>query len=259
MSNQFISNSDIYQVNAERDITVILSNFNTEYIYDCIESALRSKNNAQFIIPNPNLVRSMENNFIWMQQQYPDDKANILAVREESYREIIQYLCGKFNLTFNDNDQVDLYSAAFYLYDFLVGNYLHNLISFFGKFIIKEKNNLYKQFNLDGLKKSGTINYGRKIIKDPTISVIIIQISYIIEQLMAFDFDFDTILSIVYDNNNIYQYMRSLFSDNNYFYNFYKNDINNSFIRPNIITNIRLMIQNTSIAEDAVNTFIKEG
>ena len=157
------------------------------------------------------------------------------------------------------NDEVDLYSAAYYLYDFLVGNYLQYLTSFFGKFILREKNNLYKSLNLDKFKKSSNINYGKKIIKDPMISVIIIQISYIIDQLMSFEFDFDTIVKLVYDNNDISRYIISLFNDNGYFYNFYKNDISNSFIRPNLITIIRLLIQDSAIAEDAQTTFIKEG
>ena len=258
MSNPYISNSDIYQVNAERDITIILSKFNTEFIYDCIENALASKNNAQFIIPNPNLVRSLEDNFILMQQNFPDDKANILACREETYNEIINYLCGKFNLSFNINDEVDLYSAAYYLYDFLVANYLQYLTAFFAKFILREKNNLYKSLNLDRFKKSSNISYGKKIIKDPVISIILVQISYVIEQLMSFDFNFQSIVSIAYDNNNMAKFIISLFNDNGYFYNFYKNDISNSFIRPNIITNIRLAIQNAVVNEDLMmNSILK--
>ena len=222
MSNPYISNSDIYQVNAERDISIILSKFNTNYIYDCIESALASKNNAQFIMPNPNLVRSLEDNFIIMQQNFPDDKQNILECREETYNEIINYLCDKFNLSFNGNEQVDLYSAAYYLYDFLVANYLKALTLFFAKFILREKNTLYKSLELDRFKKSSNINYGKKLIKDSTISTILIQISYVIDQLMAFDFDFDTIVRVAYDNSDIANFIISLFNDNGYFYNLYK-------------------------------------
>ena len=258
MSNPYISNSDIYQVNAERDISVILSRFNTNFIYDCIESALLSKNNTQFIMPNPNLVRSLEDNFVIMQQNYPDDKDNILACREETYNEIINYLCSKFNLSFNNNDQVDLYSAAYYLYDFLVGNYLGNLTLFFGKFILREKNSLYKSLNLDKFKKTTNINYGKKMIKDNTISVILGQISYIIDQLMSFDFSFDEIVNTAYDGNNVAQFITTLFDDQNYFYNFYKTDITNAYIRPNIITNIRLLLQPNGISDDVLNTFIKE-
>lgn len=259
MSNQFISNSDIYQVNAERDITVILSKFNTNYIYDCIENALAAKNNAQFIIPNPNLVRSLEDNFTIMLQNFPDDKANILECREETYSEIIHYLCGKFNLSFNPNDKVDLYSAAYYLYEFLVGNYLNFLTAFFGKFILQEKNNLYKSLDLERFKKTANISYGKKVIKDSTISIIIIQISYIIDQLMSYDFSFENIVNLVYNNNDIAKYINSLFDDNNYFYNYYKADINNLYIRPNIITNIRLFIQDSAITDDIQTTFVKEG
>lgn len=260
MSNPYISNSDIYQVNAERDISVILSRFNTNFIYDCIESAIMSKNNTQFIIPSPNLVRSLEDNFIMMMKDYPDDKQNILACREETYNEIISYLCSKYNLSFNDNDEneLDLYSVAYYLYDFLVGNYLQNLTLFFSKYILHEKNSLYKELNLDRFKKTNNINYNKKIIKDQTMGIILTQISYIIDQLMVFDFDFETIVKITYDNNNVSQFIISLFSDNNYFYNFYKEDINNTFIRPNIITNIRLFLQPNGINIDVMNTFIKE-
>lgn len=250
MSNPYISNSDIYQVNAERDISIILSRFNTNFIYDCIESALSAKNNAQLIMTNPNLVRSLEDNFIIMQQNYPDDKQNILNCREETYYEIITYLCSKFNLSFNQNDNIDLYSAAYYLYELLVGNYLHILTMFFSKFILKEKNNLYKSLNLENFKKSSNINYGKKMINDATVSTILIQISYVIDQLMSFDFSFDDIVTIAYDNSNIAQFIISFFEDNDYFYNFYKTDINNPFIRPNLITNIRLMIQSTVLPND---------
>lgn len=259
MSNQYISNSDIYQVNAERDITVILSRFNTNYIYDCIDNALLAKNTAQFIIPNPNLVRSLEDNFIIMQQNFPDDKENILACREDTYNEIINYLCSKFNLSFNDNDEIDLYSAAYYLYEFLVSGYLTRLTEFYSKYILQEKNNLYKSFNLDKFKKTTNINYNKKLFKDNITSTILIQISYVIDQLLAFDFDMETIVNIVYDNNDIAKFITSIFYDNGYFYNFYKQDICNPYIKPIIITNIRLFIQNNSISDKYISNFIKEG
>lgn len=258
MSNQYISNSDIYQVNAERDISVILSRFDTNYIFDCINNALLAKNNAQFIMPNPNLVRSLEDTFITLKQMYPDDIENIISCREETYNEIINYLCSRFNLSFNDNDEIDLYSAAYYLYEFLVSNYLSQLTKFFSKFILQEKSNLYKSFNLEKFKKTTNINYGKKYFKDNNMHIIILQIPYIIDQLMSFNFDFETIINMVYDDSNIANFITSIFYDDEYFYNFYKQDINNDFIKPNIITNIRLLIQNNSITDDAFINFVKE-
>lgn len=258
MSNQYISNSDIYQVNAERDISVILSRFNTQYIYDCIDNALLLKNSTQFITPNPNLVRSLKDNFIVMTQQFPDDIANIKECEEETYIEIINYLCSKFNLEFNDNDNIDLYSAAYYIYDLLVCNYLKNLVEFYTRFILKEKNSIYRDLNLEQFKKTANINYSKKVFKDSITSNILINITYVIDNLSAFDFDFDTIVNIVYGNSQISSFINSIFEDQGYFYNFYKNDIINPVIRPNIMTNIRLSIQNSTINEDIINTFIKE-
>lgn len=259
MSNPYITNSDIYQSNAERDISVILSRFNTEYIYDCIENALAAKNTAQFIIQNPNLVRSLETCFMQMRQDYPDDIENIMACRQETYLEIIHYLCSKFNLIYNDNDNLDPYSTAYYLYEFLVGEYLNKLCKFYSKYILMEKNNLYKTLNLERFKKNANLTHSKKVIKDSAISTILIQTPFVIDQLMAFDFDFESIVNIVYDDSNLAKFITSVFFDNGYFYNFYKQDICNSFIRPNIITNIRLSIQDQCIAEGALANFIKEG
>lgn len=260
MSNQYITNSNIYQANAERDVFVILSRFNTAYIFDCIENALQSKNTNQFIMPSPNLVRSLEDTFIAMMNDFPDDKTNIMECREETYLEIINYLSSKFNLTFNDNQEIDLYTTAFHLYDFLVNGYLSKITEFFTKFILQEKDNLYKSLNLDRFKKNSNINYGKKIFKDSTMSIILIQISYVIDQLMAFDFDFEFIVNMIYDNNEIAKFINSIFNDNGDFFNYYKQDLMNPFIRPNIITNIRLIIQQQAIADNAlVNNFIKEG
>lgn len=244
MSNIYINNSDIYQVNAEREVSVILNRFNADYIYECINNALYAKNTTPFIMYNPNLVRSLEDNFNILLRDYPDDRANILENREELYNELIHYLCPKFNLSFNDNSEVDLYSAAYYLYDLLVGNYLKLLTKFYAKFILKEKNNLYKSLNLDKFKKTTNINYGKKIIKDNVISAILINTSYILDQISTFHFDFETIINTIYDDPNISNFITSIFYDEDCFYNFYINDIHNENIKSNIITEIRLIIQN---------------
>lgn len=256
MSNQYITNSDIYQVNAERDVFVILSRFNTEYIYDCIDNALSAKNNAQLITSNPNLVRSIEDNFIVMQQQFPDDKSNIMECREETYSEIINYLCSKFNIEFTEDSGVDLYSAAYYLYDFLVSNYLNYLVSFYSNFILKEKNTIYKDFNLEQFKKNTMINYNKKLFKDGITTTILINISYVIDQLTTFDFDFSDIINTVYPERNIANFMNSIYEDQDRFYKFYVQDLTNPMIRPNIITNIRLTMQNAVVNEELMMSSI---
>ena len=256
MSNPFISNSDIYKSNAERDISVILSRFSTPYIFTCIDNAIQLKTVNQMILPNPNLVRSLEESFNRLFEDYPDDKANIKEVREETYNEIINYLCSIFKIKFNDDGEVDLYSAAFYLYDFLVGDYLNKICIFFSEYILKEKNELYKAFELEKFKKNININYGKKMFKDNTTTIIIQQISYVLDQLMSFDFDFETIVNIAYQGNEVARFINSIYDDEGYFYNFYKNELMNQFIKPNIITNIRLYIQNKLMTTEGY-TFVK--
>ena len=76
--------------------------------------------------------------------------------------------------------------------------------------------------------------------------------------MSAFDFDLETIIKVVYDDTNIAYFMNSIFEDEDRFYKFYVQDINNPMIRPNIITNIRLAIQNAVVNEDLMmNSILK--
>ena len=119
---------------------------------------------------NPNVVYSYELNFQQIKSLYPTDIQNIDAVRLETYREVIEILCNHHGLAFNENEQFDYYSAAYYLYDFLVSNFLTNIVNFYVKYLIMEKSRLYEYILSRGTDRD--MGYSKKIYKDNKVATI---------------------------------------------------------------------------------------
>jgi hypothetical protein len=195
----------------------------------------------------PNFVGSFENNFILMQNEYPGDSQNIRIVREEVYRKIIDLLCNRFNLEFNNvDDTIDLYTAAYYLYDFLVCNRNTIMVNFFTAFIINNKDSLYSMLNVEDNKKpkDSSSVYGKRVYTDPKYAVISANIPTIINYISNMDIRLINIFQSVYVDINLVQFMDNAFADKgNFFKEHYCSAITNIEIMPIIITNIRLALQ----------------
>lgn len=246
--NQILNNSDIYIQTSEKEVSSILSHFNSQYVMDIIESNLKETYKSFYTgMVNPNIVKSFEDYFKNMLNAYPFDRENIQLVREETYSEIINIICNKYNLSYiADTESVDTYSAAFYLYDFLVSKFAYNFINFFSIYFIKEKDALYKGFNLDNFKKSkdSSTLYAKKIFKDQKIAIINSNIGYVLPQMSEFDISFNNIIDIVYNKSKVAYFIQQNFIDNGNFYkNFYVPLFKDPNLLPGITTSIHLTLQ----------------
>lgn len=235
------NNSQIYNITSENQIATILSHFSSNYIIDTIKDKLNNKFNI-YAIENPNIVYSFELNFNQMKALHPADINNINSVRIESYREIIDVLCEYYNLQFNETvEDQDIYSSAFYLYDFLVANFFNYITIFFANYIVKEKNHLYDIINTNIDIKE--ISYIKKIYKDNKIAVISAHLDYIIDYLKGLDISLYDILGYIY-SNEILNLMNIIIAPiGDFFKDHYVSLLNNPSMFPIIMTNIRLYLQ----------------
>lgn len=250
---------ELYRINNEYNFSELISHFDTEYIIHTLEDKLENINYASSLI-EPNLVGAFESNFKMMRQDYPGDGANIMASREEIYREIIRILCEKFNLEFNTIDpNIDPCSAAYYLYDFLVCNRNANMVHFFTMFIINNKENLYRILTPEDLKKNkdSSTAYSKRVYADAKYGAISANINKIINCISTMDIKLINIIQSVYVDPNVVYFMDSAFKDRgNFFKDYYCNALINPDIMPIIITDIRLKLQ--SIVGDASVSHIDE-
>ena len=178
-----------YDISTEFNFTQMLEHFDSNYIYDILTDKLENINYTSSMI-QPNIIGSFESNFKIMQEKYSGDSANINLVRQEMYNSIINILCNKFGLEFNDQDpNIDLYSAAFYLYEFLVCKRNDIMINFFTLFIVNNKDSLYNALNLDEYKKNrdSSAIYGKRIYDDTKFAIISANIQKVINHIATMD------------------------------------------------------------------------
>jgi hypothetical protein len=246
--SDFIANSNMYNINTENEIASVLSHFNSEFIFDIIRDNLEKKFNYS-TINAPNIVISFEQNFKQIMSIYQTNLDEINAVRIATYKEIINIICKSYNLQFNDSDDIDYYSAAMYLYDFLVANFSNYMELFFANYIYKERNAIYDALNLGNMKKnkdSSTL-YGKKTYKDIKLAIINANLEYVIQNICVYDIDLHTVLSNIYPDKNIVNYISNIISP---IYDFFKTayvSVLQSDINAMVLSNIRFKIQNLSI------------
>lgn len=256
--SSFTANMQNYNVVTENEVAVVLSHYNSDFVFSIVDNAMKRRFLEVPIIAVPNVVGAWEQNFKAIRAQYgAENNEEIMRVRNETYKEIIDDICREFKLSFTIDDTVDLYSAAYHLYDLFVCKFIENMTTFFANYIYKERSSIYDSLGLADKKKnkdSSTI-YGKKIYKDIKLAVINANIDMVVSEICSMDIPFGSIISLIYGNNSeLKRYIISIVSaDSDFMDNVYV-PVMNSFIRPDIITSIRFKLQEIAMAHDqAIN------
>lgn len=252
--SSFNANSQTFNVVTENELAVVLSHYSSEFIFSILDVNMKSRFYSVPIAAMPNVVGAWEQNFKAIMAQYgSESNPEVLRVRNETYREIIDAICKEFGLNFTIEDSIDLYSAAYQLYSFLVCSFTDNMTSFFANFIYKERSALYEALDLTALKKnkdSSTI-YGKKIYKDIKLAVINANIDKVITEVCNMEIPFYSIVNTIFGaNSELKRYLLNIVSAD---YSFFKRayiPVLESDIRPDIITAIRFKLQEIAIAHD---------
>lgn len=252
--SSFNANLQAFNIVTENELAEVLSHYNSEYVFSIVDEAMKSRFLGVPIAAMPNVVGAWEQNFKAIIAQYGSEAhEEVYRVRNETYREIIDTICKEFGLNFTIDDTVDIYSAAFHLYNLLVCNFMSNMTYFFASYIYKERAALYETLNLAELKKnkdSSTI-YGKKIYKDIKLAVINANIDMVVTAVCGMDIPFYSIISIICGNNSeLKRYFLSIISANPEFYEKAYVSVLNSDIRPEVITSIRFKLQEIAMAHE---------
>ena len=154
----FLTNDKVYEIQANGQISMILSQFDSGYIMDIVEDTLKQLFNNFDTIPRPNVVSSFEGSFKQLYDTYPNDIENINQSREEVYRTIIDIICKRYELRFIQSDDIDLFTVALYYYDFFVARINQYIVQFYAKLLMDEKSDIYMNMNLEALRKNKDVS-----------------------------------------------------------------------------------------------------
>lgn len=255
--SSFTANSQEFNVVTENELAVVLSHYNSEFVLNIIEDAMKKRFQVVPITATPNVVSAWEQNFRVIMARYgAESHEEVLRVRNETYREIIDRICREFGLNFTIDDSIDLFSAASHLYDLLVCNFTANMTTFFANFIYRERASLYDNLGLSELRKSkdSSTAYGKKIYKDIKLAVINANIDAVVSAVCQIDIPFFNVISTIYGNNSeMKKFILSIVAPIGDGTDFMKNayiPVLASDVRPDIITAIRFVLQEISIAHD---------
>ena len=243
----FQYNPAVTNVNIDNQLAGVLSRFSDDYIIDVVKDSLNDRFRI-YSLPRPNVVAAFETSFKQLTDGFSSNTTEILETRKRVYVNIINVICDFYDLRFNDNDETDYYSAAYWLYDFLVSNFTENLKNFYSIFLIRESKSIVSALGLVQMRKENdtTLGYSKRLFKDPNLAMIHCDLEYVIDQISVFNIDLWTIISCVYQSNpSLPGYLNSLITDKTggFFKNHYHAFVTQSKEAADILTYIKLNLQ----------------
>lgn len=212
----FQYNPAITNVNIDNQLAGILSRFGDDYILDIVKDSINNRFRL-YDLPRPNIVNAFEITFKELTDGFTSNTDEILSTRTRVYNNIINIICNYYDFAFIQNDDTDIFSAAYWLYDTFVSNFTASLINFYTLYLIRERKSIDLALNLAEMNKINetTYIYSRKLFKDPSLASIHCNLEYVIDQISNFDINLYTILSTVYSGSNIDigNYITSIITD----------------------------------------------
>lgn len=242
-----------YNIVAEGEVAVLLSNFDTNFIIGSTSDMVSQVKENFTLEPKANYVSGLEVVFKDMLNTYPADRENIINVRNTTYLEIIDTICNKSGIkVLYDVSSVDLFTLSKYLFDLTVSNYHINVFDFLYNFIITQKDFIYSTLNLDTMRKSKDIStvYNRQLYSDSKLAIINANLEYCLKFITSMDFSIDQVLGYMYHNKEQYvgKYLSNYLDPSINLYDLLIEPmIKNPYTYGPLVTTIKLEIQKNNI------------
>lgn len=242
-----------YYQQAEGELSVILSNFDTNFIYGTISDFIDERANEFTLEPKVNYVSSLETAFKDMMDTYATDKENIIFVRQQTYREIIRILSMKTGIrVFYDEDETDIFTLAKYLYDLIIAEYDINVFNFLYNFVLTQKDYIYSTLDMEKLKKNKDITtlYNKQLYSDTKLAIVNANLDQCVRMISNMDFDVEQFLGYVYYNrqHTIMNYLINHIDSAADLYDILVKPLcQNPYTYAPLITSVRLEIQRLNV------------
>lgn len=243
----FLMNNKVYEIQANNQLSVILSQFDADYVVSIVDDTLQRQLNTFDLIGPPNAVMACEYLFKEYYITYPNEHTNIDLGRDTLYREIIDRICKWMNLSFNQSPNTDIYTLAYYLYDFYVAKFNKYLVTFYNRYLDAEKDQIYASFYLEDVggksKDMSSIYAQMAFSNDKSIALIVSNLQYVLSHLREMTVSDEYIYQTIYRDNTITELLLNNVTSHNGIFNLFNKVLFNPYLYPTVITHIRMEIQ----------------
>lgn len=201
----FITNNTDFGIVSDSEIVSTISNFADDMIMDVIYRNAENKFRPYQVYVG-NLVTAIENTFKANYENYPQYNIETIQRRTETYSNILSTLCSLHSLSLDLDENTDLYSLTYFLYDFTISKFTINIVNFFANYIIRETNSIYEYLHLSEMKKNkdSSSAYSKKLFKgNSKLATIHANIEIVIDSICGFDIDLPTLIMVTTNDINI--------------------------------------------------------
>lgn len=173
----------ITSVDTDRAIYDILSNFSYDFIKDSIEKSMQYKFRP-YAMRMPNFPGILEKKFRAVLENCPDYADRILEKRTETYQNIIDIVCGFYQLQVTTEiPEEHLFTVANLLYRVLVSEFTERMIGFFVNYIISNMDSIMNYLPED--KKVNRTSYAKKLYSQQDYIVVYDNMEQILFNIMS--------------------------------------------------------------------------
>ena len=246
----FLTNDKEYELRANNQISVILAQFDSDFVMNVIEDTIAQRLSTFNMIPYPNAVQSYETIFKELTNMYPTDTENIEETRMLTYRAIIDIITKWFQIDINDNngdEYIDLYTLCYYLYDFFISRFNNYMVAFYDQYIDDQKEEIYNTFHLEDMRKERDMssNYSRiSFGEDDVMAYIVANLPLVLNNLKNLPVTDKYIYQVAYCNNvPVLNLFEDYVSPRTSLFETFNKILFNEKLYPTIITHIRIAIQ----------------
>ena len=191
-----ISQNSDFAIVSDSEAASIINRFTPEMVEDIVQEAIKTKYRS-YSNTLANIVGALESNYRDAMAGLPEYSPDLMKQREDIYRYIIQITCQAHQLVYIPMEVEDIYSAAYYIYDFLLAKFNNYMINFFVNYINREKNTIYENLKLVEKKKDAPL-YSKKIYKNANskLAVIHANLEYVLQNIFVYDISFDKYIDL---------------------------------------------------------------
>lgn len=202
MFEEGMFNQDRFRFSNEKSTAQVLPYLSESYLMDVVEQTIMRRSNM-YQVSISNLVYLINQN-IEMSRPHTDpvDIPQLEDMQRNLTWSIINKICDLCYIDYNKDEDFELYSFSYWLYDFTISNFKYYLIRFCCEFIHNNKKELIRQLKLTTLKasdKSSTYNYSSKIYDDKDMVLITSNLYAIIQYMCSLEIELSMILNYIYE------------------------------------------------------------
>lgn len=234
-------------IDTDMGIGSILNNFETPWIIHTVQDSLNMKFRP-FGEPMPNFVDILHRNFMYILEAGPDYTDKITQTRDDTYKEIIDTICGYYNLQFNESydniDSVELYGIARTMYDIFVARFTDYIVDFYISYITKNIDSIYTYLiNDESIKKPKEKDMTVKSYIDPRFQIIHANLNKVILNMVSYDISLEDLLFTFADNNTATRLVNILTDTGDIYKNHYAAYLKDQRYMAELLTCIKLKLQ----------------